>query len=201
MRPIVVLAAGCLLAISAPAQYAEIGITGGYSLFRDGEIATFGSFGGSTEKYELDDGIRIGARMSFDFRGYFAHEVAYSWQHATFRITFSDPFTQTISESGSSIHNYYYNFVAHATRRDSAVRPFITGGGGMSNFVPPGADVLSGGQTKFGYNYGAGIKFLLSDRYGIRFDVRDHITGKPFFHDVPGQLHNLETSATFSFLF
>ena len=187
----------------AAAQYAEMGISGGYSRFQDGEIASFGGFGGFREAYELGDGIRIGARMSFDYRAYFAHELAYSWQRAKFRITTDDPATQSssVSETGSNIHNYYYNFVAHATRRGSRVRPFVTGGGGMSSFVPPGASGLSRGQTKFGYNYGAGIKFLVTNRYGIRFDVRDHITGKPFFRDSPGRLHNLETSATFSFLF
>jgi opacity protein-like surface antigen len=203
MRSMTLAALAALLCLPAAAQYAEIGVTGGYSRFQDGEIAAFESFGGVREAYELGNGIRIGARMSFDFRGYFAHELAYSWQRAPFRVTSHDPQTNTtqVSETGSSIHNYYYNFVAHATRRDTRIRPFVTGGGGMSNFVPPGASALSSGQTKFGYNYGAGIKFLLSDRYGIRFDVRDHITSKPFFSDSPGRLHNVETSATFSFLF
>ena len=203
MRSIVLAALAAAVGVPASAQYAEIGITGGYSRFQDGEIGAVGSFGGFRDAYELGNGIRIGARMSFDFRGYFAHELAYSWQRAKFRITSDDPLSgaSSVSQTGSNIHNYYYNFVAHATRRDTRIRPFITGGGGMSNFVPPGYSALSSGQTKFGYNYGAGIKFLLSDKYGLRFDVRDHITGKPFFSDVSGRLHNVETSATFSFLF
>lgn len=36
---------------------------------------------------------------------------------------------------------------------------------------------------------------------GARFDVRDHVTGKPFFRNTVGKLHNLEFSVTFSFLF
>ena len=195
-----------LLALGFPAsaQYAEMGITGGYSRFRDGELASFALFGGGSESYELDGGIRVGFRMSFDFRRYFAHEIAYNWQRAKFRIaTVTEEGASTgILESNSSIHHYYYNFVAHATPRDSRVRPFVTGGGGFSSFVPPGASALSGqGDTKLGYNYGAGVKFLLSDRYGLRFDIRDHVTGKPFFQGLDGRLHNIETSATFSFLF
>jgi opacity protein-like surface antigen len=145
--------------------------------------------------------MRIGARMSFDFRGYFAHELAYAWQRTKFRVATDDTNTLTVSESNTSIHNYYYNFVAHATHRGSRVRPFITGGGGMSSFTYPGYSAFSRGDTKFGYNYGAGIKFLLTDKYGLRFDVRDHVTGKPFFDNLEGRLHNVETSATFSFLF
>ncbi len=201
MRPALLL---LVIAAALPAQYAEMGITGGYGRFRDGELASFGQFGGGSERFELDGGVRIGFRMSFDLRSYFAHELAYSWQRAGFRIaTVADTgATLGTQQSSSSIHNYYYNLVAHATPRDSRVRPFVTGGGGFSSFVPPGASALSGqGDTKFGYNYGAGIKFLLSDRYGLRFDVRDHVTGKPFFRDLDGRLHNIETSATFSFLF
>lgn len=192
------------LCASALAQYAELGVTGGYGSFREGEVASFGAAGGSSEVFELGDGIRIGARMSFDFRGYFAHELAYSWQRTTLRVTTDDQVNNifTVSERSSSIHNYYYNFTAHATRRGSRVRPFVTGGGGLSTFIPPGLSALSRqGDTELGYNYGAGIKFLASDRYGLRFDVRDHVTGKPFFRNTSGMLHNLETSMTFSFLF
>jgi hypothetical protein len=64
----------------------------------------------------------------------------------------------------------------------------------MSSFTYPGYSAFSRGDTKFGYNYGAGIKFLLTDKYGLRFDVRDHVTGKPFFDNLEGRLHNVETS-------
>lgn len=171
-------------------------------MMRDGELASFPLFGGGSERYEIDDGIRVGFRMSFDVRGYFAHELAYNWQRAKFRDTTDADGALSVFETSMQVHNYYYNFVAHATPRDTPVRPFVTAGVGLSSFVPPGASALSGqGDTKFGYNYGAGIKFLLSDRYGLRFDVRDHVTGKPLFRDLPGRLHNVETSATFSFLF
>ena len=100
-----------------------------------------------------------------------------------------------------AIHNYYYNLIAHATRPAPPVRPFVTGGVGGSAVVPPSSSGFSApGETKAGYNYGGGIKFLLSEEYGIRFDVRDQVTGKPFFRDTAGKLHNLEMSMTFLFV-
>lgn len=186
--------------LQAHAQYAEIGVSVGYSRFQDGEFYDVSSTSGFRETYSYGNGVRVGARMSFDYRGYFAHEVAYSWQRAPFRVETVEEGASSLSETSSNLHHYYYNFVAHATRRDSRVRPFVTGGGGVSSFVPPGFSALSRGVTKFGYNYGAGVKSLLTDRYGLRFDVRDHVTGKPFFREA-GRLHNVETSATFSFLF
>lgn len=97
----------------------------------------------------------------------------------------------------------YYNLVAHATPTGTSIRPFVTGGGGFSSFFLPGVSSFSGyGNTKFGYNYGGGVKFNFS-MYGIRFDVRNHVTGKPFGQYLPnvvGKLNNLELSMTFSLL-
>lgn len=194
---------GLFLCMPSYGQDAEIGITGGYSTFRDGQIASTGG-GAVSTTYEYTDGIRIGARMSFDFRKYFAHELSYAFQSSKFKATVDDRESKilTVTESRSQIHNYYYNFVVHATPRDARVRPFVTGGVGGTAFIPPGYSSFQvQGQTKLGYNYGAGIKFLATDNYGIRFDVRDHATGKPFFRNTDGMLHSLETSMTFSFLF
>src|SRR5690606_22158279 len=100
MRIVLPALVGLVFCTPASAQYAEIGVTGGYGSFRDGGLA---SFGGSAEGavYEYTDGVRIGARMSFDFRDFFAHEVAYVYQHAQFRVTqnLDDGATQTVSDT------------------------------------------------------------------------------------------------------
>ena len=102
-----------------------------------------------------------------------------------------------------TIQNVHYNFGAHATPEGSAVRPFGTGGIGVSVFFPTGFSSLSeGDQNKFWFNFGGGVKFKLNELFGLRFDVRDHITGKPFdLTGASGRLHNTEYSATFSLLF
>src|SRR5690606_34148939 len=101
----------------------------------------------------------------------------------------------------SQIHTYSYNFTAHATRRDSRVRPFVTGGGEVAAFIPPGySGFQSRGQSKFGYNYGAGVKFRLSEKWGLRFDARDHRVGKPFFQNADGMLSGVAVSTTVSYL-
>jgi opacity protein-like surface antigen len=193
---------GLIVCSPALAQFAEIGVTGGYGSFREGELASFGGGGGNATSFEYTGGVRIGARMSFDFRRYFAHEISYAFQSSKFVETTSADSTQTVVENSAQIHNYSYNFTVHATPRDSRVRPFVTGGGGVTSFIPPGySSFQAQGQTKLGYNYGAGIKFLLSDRYGIRFDARNHRVGKPFFQNVDGGLQLMEISTTVSYLF
>ena len=177
-------------------QGAEIGFTVGWSNFTNGSIGEDESFGMEPLRYNVTNGIRIGTRMGLNTGTFIGHEFTYAWQRSDVEI-------QDQSAGGISIHNLYYNFLLHATPEGSVVRPFITGGGGVSVFNPPGVSSFAGyGDNKFGYNYGAGLKFKLNDSYGIRLDIRDHVTGKPF--DLPGasgRLHNLEMSAGFSLLF
>jgi opacity protein-like surface antigen len=52
------------------------------------------------------------------------------------------------------------------------------------------------GSTKFGYNYGGGIKVKLTSMFLGRIDIRDYTNGKPDFGLSPsGMLHQLEVSA------
>ncbi|MGH9659268.1 MAG: hypothetical protein ACRD96_12045, partial [Bryobacteraceae bacterium] len=58
------------------------------------------------------------------------------------------------------------------------------------------------GVTKFGVNYGGGIKVKVSPMFAVRFDVRDYLNPKPF--DLPGKsgwLHMLEAAASWALIF
>lgn len=185
-----------LAAVPVFGQGAEIGLTVGWGNFTKNTIGLSQEFADEPAEYTIEDGVRIGSRMALNSGTFIGHEFSYAWQKSSLLI---------LDENfgGMSIHNIYYNFVLHATPEGSAVRPFVTGGAGVSVFNPPGVSSLSGyGDNKFGYNYGAGLKFKVTDMYGIRLDVRDHVTGKPFdLPDNSGRLHNLEISAGFSLLF
>ena len=206
MRPVLLsFVAGALLAIPAMPQSAELGISGGYGSLNDNSLSTdfIQDVSGSVE-YSLSNGVRVGARMAFNPRAFIGHEISYAYQHAQLGY-FESIEGSSYSEDVGAIraHNMYYNMVAHATRTGSPVRPFVTGGGGFTSFFLPGVSSLSGGgNTKFGYNYGGGVKFNFS-MYGFRLDVRNHVTGKPFGQFLPnveGNLNNLEFSMTFSLL-
>ena len=210
MRTIALCCAlGALLALPAAPQSAELGISGGYGSLGDNSISVSEFFQGAAlesvrEEFSLSNGIRIGGRMVFNSRAFIAHEVSYSYQHANLGFLATGGETPGSEDFGAvRAHHMYYNLVAHATPTGTRIRPFVTGGGGFSSFFLPGVSSFSGGgDTKFGYNYGGGIKFNFF-MYGIRFDVRNHVTGKPFGRFIPnveGQLNNLEFSMTFSLL-
>ncbi|MCY4596112.1 MAG: outer membrane beta-barrel protein [Bryobacterales bacterium] len=200
---------GVLLAAPAKPQSLEMGISGGFGSQNGDNLSVSEFFDAdsglpATGSVSISDGVRIGGRMAFNPRAFFGHEVSYAYQHGGLEIFEGSEGTNETITYVVRAHHMYYNFVVHALPTGTTVRPFATGGGGFSSFFPPGASTFSGGgDTKFGYNYGGGIKFNLF-KYGVRFDVRNHITGKPFgryFPGVEGKLNNLEISVTFSVLF
>ena len=185
-----------LTAGEARSQSAELGLTVGVSAFNDNGIGSLRVFEEGLIPVSLRNGVRIGARWATNSWGFLGHEFSYAFQRTSLKIGGGPP-------DGMNVQNIYYNFVAHATPLDSSVRPFGTVGAGVSVYFPPGVSSLSGrGNKNFGYNYGGGVKFKLSYKFGLRFDVRDHVTGRPFdLDDSSGRFHNVEYSATFSLLF
>jgi hypothetical protein len=67
--------------------------------------------------------------------------------------------------------------------------------------VPPGASVSYGTQTtKYGINYGGGLKVRITSIWGVRFDVRWYNTSKPFnFPNQTGRLQQLEIDGGLTF--
>ena len=182
------------------AQVAEVAVTGGWGVFTDSTVGTLG-FGSDLPELKVDNGVRIGGRLSMN-RWFLGHEISYAWQKTHLKSVIG---TGSEDIGSMSIQNFYYNFVVHATPEGTAIRPFVTGGAGVSTFFPPGVSSLSGsGNNKFGFNYGGGVKFRLTDKFGLRMDVRDHVTGRPFgnlgVNTLDGKFHNIEFSVGFALL-
>jgi outer membrane beta-barrel protein len=182
----------------------ELSLGAGWSTFRGGKI-------GETKvlafpqvvllDVTMNNGLRVGASLTINSWEHFGHEVNYHYQRSSLRYAVSpkDPASQqttrTVNGQGFGIHTFYYNFVAHGTRQDSRVRPFVTAGAGMSEIRI---------ARHFGFNFGGGLKFNLNDRYGFRLDARDYITSKLKDFQItadPGLMHNVEYSAGFSIFF
>jgi opacity protein-like surface antigen len=108
-----------------------------------------------------------------------------------------------VDQGGMAVHQGFFDFLAYATPEGKRIRPFATGGVHFSNFVPPGASATYGqGSTKFGLNYGGGLKVRVSEKWLVRFDYRRYWQGKPFGDTLPvsGKLTINQISAGFSFV-
>jgi len=180
----------CLLPVApAAAQMAEISMNFGQSLFRNERLGT--SIPGASQFFKVKDGFRIGARLTFNSYRFMGHEIVYAYSRSKLGLTDSS------EQVGMPTHQYGYNLLIYVTPEGAPVRPFVTGGGHFSSFYPPGTSVYSGtGVTKFGANYGAGLKVKVSPLFLVRIDIRDYVTTKPFdLYDKKGALHQIEASA------
>src|SRR5436309_4776313 len=151
-----------------------------------GQVAEFSLSGGTSQigskdigaGYSLDNGFSMGFRLTLNTQKFFGHEVGYAYNRSHLKL-------QGVDQGGMAIHQGFYDFLVYGTPEGNRIRPFATGGVHFSNFVPPGSSATQGGgNTKFGVNYGAGVKVRVTSRYAARIDYRQYLTGKPF--DLPG---------------
>ncbi len=186
------------------AQYGEFNVHGGLFRLSPNKIGTaIGESSGATFDALLDNGWMLGFRTTLNQGAFFGHEFGYNYNRTSLRYRPQDPNAGVESKNGMATHRGFYNFLVYMLPEGSKVRPFATGGGHFANFVQPGASVQFGqGDTKFGVNYGGGLKVRVTDRYMVRFDFRQYLQGKPFERFLAtggGYFHNQEYSVGFSY--
>ena len=179
----------------APAQVAEISVSGGVSRFGSPNLGSTVDQLGNLATVTLDDGFRLALRFTLNTYRFMGHEFGYAYSHSNLNIEGT--------KSSMPIHQGFYDFLLYATPEGSRFRPFATGGVQFSSFVPPGASIYYGNQiTKFGVNYGGGIKLRVTEIIGLRLDFREYNTGKPFkLTNTTGRLNQMEVSVGAAFLF
>jgi hypothetical protein len=181
---------GLLCCASAQAQVGEASLSIGVSNFRSARVGSV-TVGGPSVR--LDNGFRLAARFTLNTKRFIGHEFGYAYSRSNLREL----------QAGLPVHQGLYNFLLYATPEGARFRPFAAGGGHFSSFYPPGTSAYSGnGYTKFGVNYGAGLKFKINDVFQARIDLRDYVTGKPFgLLNSSGMLQQLEYSVGFGIVF
>jgi len=174
-----------LLPAMASAQSFEGAISGGVSRLGNGDLGS---------GYSLDNGFRLAFRATINPYNYLGYEFGYAYNRTTLNQA---GFT---GGQGMAIHQGFADVVAHATPQETRIRPFVAGGINFSNFVPPGQTAQYGqGQTKFGVNYGAGVKLRVTGPWHVRFDLRQFNTGVPFGLGRGGRFIQTELSAGISY--
>lgn len=169
-------------ASTASAQYAEFWLNLGQSVVNNGSLGTQAQFGGSPDDLQLKNGFRFRLTMGINNDRYFGHEVHYAYTRTHLQAQGVGPTgAATTNSFGMGIHQGGYNFLLYGTREGTRIRPFVTGGVLFSNFVLPGSSALQGGgNTKYGFSYGAGIKYRVTGKWAARLDIRQITTPKPF---------------------
>ncbi len=116
--------------------------------------------------------------------------------HGTANLEYRVPGTSNDYALGARLRQFHFNPVLHFTPRESRIRPFVTMGFGLDWFgvtedarrqvgngvnTPFRQAVMLESQFRPAFNYGAGLKAKLTDRVGLRFDVRGFATASPDF--------------------
>ena len=150
------------------------------------------SIGGTSTDLALTDGWHFGFRGGFNSGDHLGYEVGYMYNRTSLKYNDLGG-----AEQGMAYHQVAFNGLYYVTGPDARVRPFGTFGVGFTNYAPPGSSgAYGGGSTKLGINYGGGVKIKVTSRYGLRFDIRQSTTPKPFGLPLAsGWLRETEISA------
>jgi hypothetical protein len=160
--------------------------------------------------YSMKGGFRLVLRMTLNQGRFFGHEFGYAYSRTSLNspaITTIGTGTgvgaglvTTIPAQSTSVpsHQGFYDFLVYAMPEGKVVRPFAAGGVQFTAFTTPGSYQR---ETKYGINYGGGIKVKVKDPWGFRLDVRQYNMSKPFnLPNASGRLLMWEFSGAISFL-
>lgn len=222
-RPKLYAAANAVLALLllAPGAFAQAGnprvsVFGGGSFLKADRAFTVG---GDVKRSNFAKGGKFGIRGTVDLDPHWAVEGAYSYGTNNLRI-FDIGTPTRVRAFGSRVHQITGNVLFFVADSKSRLRPFATAGFGLSRFAPTSrakaaaavefvdAPATIQSVSKFEFNYGGGVEAKASGRFGLRFDVRDHIAAIPRFgipqvptagvadfFPVSGAAHDVEVSA------
>ena len=200
---------------AAFAQNAEFWFSAGESII---ENTSLGSpdpvlFGPNAVQFG-SNGFRFGFKGDLDTGDHMGYELSYNYSRSSLvyspaiASSFTGVSTGGSQSQGMGIHTVSFDGLWHFVKRDSRVRPFVIGGIGFSNFVPPGSSASSGGgSNEFQLNYGAGVKVKAFSKWGkdwgFRADLHQYqYFSKPFgFYQSSGLLQQTEATVGFGILF
>ncbi len=189
---------------AAFAQSGEFWFSAGESLLENNGIGSPDPVLGTSNDYSLGNGFRFGFLFDLDTRDHLGYELSYFYSRSSLNYNVS-PYQ---SSEGMAMHTVSGDVLWHLIKRDSRVRPFVMGGLGFTNFVPPGSSAASGGgSNEFQVNYGAGVKVKVGSKWGkdwgIRADIRQfQYFSKPFgLYMQSGFLQQTAATVGFGLLF
>jgi opacity protein-like surface antigen len=140
---------------------------------------------------QFNNGIQIGLRGAVNVREHWGAEGTYSFSSNDLQIT--QVFPAAVQTFGVHLHQITGNAMYFFTGRDRSIRPFVTAGLGISRFSPTsdaklraaqdflGQPAVIAGTSSFGFNFGGGIESRPWDHFGLRLDLRDHLSAIPRF--------------------
>ena len=160
----------------------EVGVSAGYSLFRDISVSSPTASGTTGFK----SGFAAGALLGNDLYRFVGGEFRYTFLRNDLRVSSGG----TTATFGGQEHAIHYDMLVHAASRKSPVRPFLALGGGVKFYRGTGTEQMfqplsnlvvltKTSQAEPLVSAGGGVKFQVSRRALFRVDLRDYMTPRP----------------------
>jgi hypothetical protein len=212
--PRLVLTAVLACSPFAFAQSFEASVGGG-ELTVPGKSAVLGTSttDPASGNYTMKSGFRIALRMTLNSWRFMGHEFGYAYSRTSLDTPPATIATGGIGLPGQPVstttlpaqnisiptHQGFYDFLVYAVPEGKIIRPFACGGVQFTAFSQPGD--YGNHETKYGINYGGGLKVKVKENWGFRLDARQYNMGKPFnLPNSSGRLLLWEFSGAVSFL-
>ena len=172
---------------------------------------------GDNFRSEYASGGKASLRGAFNIRPHFAIEPSYSFGTNNLRVSDLSESPIVQRAFGVRMSQFGANVLAYANDSQSRLRFFGTFGVGLLrfsptkeakqaaavNFIDDPATIRASNSMAF--NFGAGVEAPLTQQFGLRFDLRDHLSSLPkygvpqtssapgaSFYPVDGRAQNIE---------
>ena len=193
LQGLIVSVALCLIATVGKAQNSLVFVTGGGNKISDAR-----SFDEAFIPYQstfaAGGGGNVGLELPLKKSNIFGVEVSYGFSQNNLELTYENSPTLPVTKSyGLRDNRFSGDLVAHSPATFRGIRPYAVVGAEYDRFSPTSAAVTLANTTGFAYapvaklssqgaggvNVGGGLDYNLTEKWGVRIDVRDHITSSP----------------------
>lgn len=177
---------------------------------------------GDSFRSEYANGGKSTLRGEIDLNSHLSIEAGYGYGTNNLRMfelnSLGVPRVQR--DYGVRVHQFGANALAFLNPRDARFRVFGTAGLALEHFSPTDKAKAYAASVQFiqekaslssssalGFNFGGGVEARTTEKFGLRFDFRDHITDIPTygvpvtnpgngadFYPVNGKVQNMEVS-------
>ena len=185
----VLTAAGVLaLAPAAVAQKWEIGGGVGASFYPANTITN----GSASASLDTQNGLAGSVWLANTAVGHWGGEVRLDYSRGDLQLSSGN----TKAAFNSEAYAMHYDFQWYPIQSESRIRPYVTAGAGIKYYRGIGNEVefqplsqfallSKTNQLKPMLSVGGGVKFRVTDRFGVRVEVHDYLTTFPDNMVVP----------------
>ena len=193
LQVLILAVALCLTATVGEAQTSLIYVTGGGS--RLGDNRTFQEyFVPFQSSYAAGGGGSVGLELPLKKSNIFGVEASYGFSQNNLELTnYNSPTLPVTTSYGLRDNRFSVDLVVHSPSTFRGIRPYFVAGAEYDLFSPTSAAVALGNTVGFahaavakfssqgdgGANIGGGLDYNLTEKWGVRIDVRYHITSSP----------------------